>query len=188
MKGLKLTKTSWLILSAGIFIVVLVGLGLTRSQQLEEQTKLEEELTLSTMRVDKIQVTQLRPQLDELQQRISESESQLNEARDRLRQTVVSVDVTDKLFVIAEYCGVELQNVNTSMISSRVIEGIDCYTTSITATFAGELPDIIDFIISLNDGYTTGYVQSTQISIPDESSDNEPTADIQMVVYSYKGN
>ena len=188
MKGFKLSKTSWLILSAGIFIVVLAGLGLTRSQQLEEQTKLEEDLTLSTMRVDKIKVTQLRPQLDELQQRIEESESQLNEAKDRLRQTVVSVDVTDKFFVITEYCGVELQNMSTSVISSRTIEGIDCYTTSITATVTGELPNIIDFIISLNGGYTTGYVQSTQISIPDESSDNESTVNIQMVVYSYERN
>ena len=46
MKGLKLSKTSWLILSAGVFIVVLAGLGLTRSQQMKEQTKVADELNL----------------------------------------------------------------------------------------------------------------------------------------------
>jgi len=188
MKGLKLSKTSWLILSAGIFIVVLAGLGVTRSQQLQEQTQLDEELSLSSMRVDSIQVADLRPQLEELQQRLEESEAQLIEVKDRLHQTVVSADVTDKFFVIAEYCGVEIMNLGTTQKSTHAVEGISCSTISITTTVEGEVASIIDFIISLNDGFTTGNVQSAQISIPEDSSDSEPLASIQMVVYSYEGN
>lgn len=187
MKGLKFSKTGWLILSAGIFVVILAGLGVTRSQQLTEQTKLEEELSLSTMRVDTIQVSHLRPQLEELQQRLDESESQLNEVQDRLRQTVVSVDVTEKFFAIAEYCDVVIQNLTNTTISTDTIQNINCYETSISATVTGELEDIVDFLIGLNEGYTTGYVQSTQISIPDESSDKQPSANFQIVVYSYEG-
>ncbi|MBA7638737.1 hypothetical protein ES703_46393 [subsurface metagenome] len=187
MKGLKLSKTSWLILSAGIFVVVLAGLGVTRSQQLKEQSTLEEKLGLSTTRVNTIQVSHLRPQLEELQQKLDESESQLNEVRDRLRQTVVSVDVTEKYFAIAEYCDVVIQNVNTTTISSDVIEGINCSKISISSTVTGEVENIIDFLISVNEGYTTGYVQSVHISIPDESGDSEPSASFQIVVYSYEG-
>lgn len=187
MKGLKLSKASWLILSAGIFIVILAGLGVTRSQQLKEQTQLDEELNLSTMRVDTIQVTGLRPQLEELQQKIEEGEALLTDAKDRLRQTVVSADVTDKFFVIAEYCGVEIMTLGTTQKSTHAVAGIDCSTISITTTVEGELADIIDFIISLNEGFTTGNVQSAQISIP-EDTDSLPTAGLQMVVYSYEGN
>jgi len=187
MKGLKLSKTGWLILAAGVFVVILAGLGLTRSQQLKEQSKLEEELSISTMRVDTVQISHLRPQLDELHQKIDESKSQLNEVKDRLRQTVVSVDVTEKLFAIAEYCDVVVYDMANTTISFATIEGVDCLETSISAIVNGEVEDIVDFLIGLNDGYATGYVQSVQITIPDDSSDNEPSAYFQMVVYSYEG-
>ncbi len=193
MKGLKLSKTSWLILSAGIFVVVLGSLGVTRSQQLNEQNKLEEELNLSTARVEKMQTTDLRPQLEELQQKINESQSQLNEAKERFRQMIASVDVVDKFFAIAENCNVQINSISNSSISSNKFEGIECSSTSIGATVIGDTSDIIDFVISLNDGYTTGYVQSVQLNIPEESDEDDEdedtsvTATIQMIIYSYEG-
>ena len=54
MKLLKLSKTSWLILSAGVFIVVLGSLGIARSQQLQEKGTLDEELRLSTQTLEKL--------------------------------------------------------------------------------------------------------------------------------------
>src|SRR3972149_2585110 len=98
MKGLKLSKTGWLILSAGLFIVILAGLGLTRSQQLKDQTKADADLTLSTTKLDKLQFADLQQKYEDLQQKTEESQAQLKEAKDRLRQTVVSVDVVDEFF------------------------------------------------------------------------------------------
>lgn len=187
MKRLRLSKASWLILSAGIFIVVLAGLGVTRSQQLKEQTQLEEELNLTTMRVEQLQATELRPQYEELLQRVEEGEAQLKDAKDRMRQTVESVDVTEKFFIIAEYCGVTIMRMNTTPISKHSVESVECSTISVTTFVEGEVPNIIDFIISLNDGFTTGYIETAQIIIPDESSDEVPTATVQMTVYAYKG-
>lgn len=187
MKGLKLSKTGWLILSAGIFIVILAALGVTRSQQLEEQAQLDEELSLSTTRVEKLQVADLRPQLEALQQRIEENEAQLTEAKDRLRQTVESTDVTEKFFLVAEYCGVKIMTLSTSRISKQVLTGIECNMISISTSVEGEVPNLIDYIISLNKGFTTGYIESAQITISEEPTDVS-TASIQMVVYTYKGN
>jgi hypothetical protein len=187
MKGIKLSKTSWLILSAGIFVVILGGLGVTRSQQLKEQSKLEEDLGLSTTRVDNIHVEHLRPQLEELQLKLDETKSQLDEAVDILHQSVVSVDVTEKYFAIAESCGVVIQNISNTTISTGTIEGISCNTISIHASVTGELEDIVDFLISLNENYATGYVQSTQISNTSGSPNGESTASFNMIVYSYEG-
>ena len=189
MKGLKLSKTSWLILSAGIFSVILVSLGVTRSGQLKEQNRLEEELTISTVRVEKIEMTDMRPQLDELERRLVEAESQRSEAAARLNQMIDSVDVTDKFFAIAGHSNVVINTISNSLLSPQSINGVNCATISIGAGISGDTSDIIDFIISLNDGYTTGYVQSAQINIGDESSDNNTLANasIQMIVYSYEG-
>lgn len=187
MKGMKLSKTSWLILSAGLFVVILAGLGVTRSQQLQEQTKLDEELAISETRLNKLQVTEMNQRLAELQEQLEESEARLTEAKDRMRQTVESIDVTDKFFVIAEYSGVEIMNITTSEIQSGNVESISAATINISAYVTGELDDLIDFVINLNSGYTTGVVTAADITIPEEDDESQPSASLQMIIYSYEG-
>jgi len=186
MKFLKLSKASWLILAAGVFVVVLAGLGITRSQQIQEQDKLDQDLGISHKSLDNIQVTDLKARLDELQQKTDEEQLQLDEARSRLDKTVVSVDVTDEFFSIADYCGVLVMTMSTSPISNNKYEGIGLQMTSLSATAKGDLENVIQFVISLNNDFTTGLVRSFQIEIP-QDAENVPTVNVQMVIYSYEG-
>jgi hypothetical protein len=191
MKGIKLSKISWLILSAGLFLVILVSLGVTRSGQLKEQNRLEEELSISTARVEKIETTDMRPELDEALRRVDEAKSQRDEAAQRLNQMIESVDVTDKFFAIAGHNNIQVNTLSNTQLSSESVNGVNCATISIGASVSGDISDIMDFIISLNDGYTTGYVQSVQINTSVETSDNNTptptTANLYMVIYSYEG-
>jgi hypothetical protein len=186
MKGIKLSKTSWLILAAGVFIVILAGLGLTRSQQLSEQTLLDEALAATTSRLSMLEVSQLQLEEAELQQRLDETMVEFEDVKDRLRQTVVSVDVTDELFRIAEYSDVEIMSMMSSAQADGKLGPISCLTTSISANIRGNTSDLIDFVLNLNSGYTTGIVRSVNISIPEETSDNS-TAAITLSIYSYEG-
>jgi hypothetical protein len=183
MKKLKLSRASWLILSAGIFIVVFAGLGLTRSQQLQERTQLEEELSINEMRLNQFNVAQLQQQRDELQKQINDSTWKLNLAKYKLRATVESIDVTDEFFLIASKCDVTVNSISSSSIGNDNLKGIGCSTISLSASVSGELSDIINFVISLNHDYTTGYVRSVQIGVCEEVS----SAGIQMIIYSYEG-
>lgn len=191
MKGLKLSKTSMLILSAGIFIVVLASLGLTRSQQVQEQTKLDEELSITEVRLSNVQIAQLLQQQAELQAQIDESTIQLTEAKNRLRQTVESIDVTDEFFSIAHDCDVLINNISTTTITTEELEGVNCSLIAIDSLVTSDVSNLIDFVISLNTDYTTGVVKSVQISIPETSEESEgcerPSAVVRMVVYSYEG-
>jgi hypothetical protein len=209
MKGIKLSKTSWLILSGGVFIVMLAGLGVTRSQQLQEQSRMNEELSLYQTRLDKIDVTDLRRQSGDLKQQIDEGRTQLEEAKARLRQTVVSVDVTDELFKIAGFSGVTVMTLTTSTISSKELEGIGLSMISLSVQAKGDLDKIVDFVVNLNNDYATGYVKSAQITVPLTDggdagvsgeqaggtgeggtgglAESEATVAVQMVVYSYEG-
>ena len=186
MKGIKLSKTSWLILAAGVFIVILAGLGLTRSQQLDEQNQLDEALASSTARLNMLEVSQLKLEEAELQQRLDETMVEFDEVKDRLRQTVVSVDVTDELFRIAEYSDVEIMSMMSSAQSGGKLGPIPCLTTSISANIKGSTSNLIDFVLNLNSGYTTGIVQSVNISVPEGTSDNS-TAAITLFIYAYEG-
>lgn len=215
MKGIKLSKTSWLILSAGVFVVILAGLGVTRSQQYRDQNRMNEELSISETRLNSIDVTDLRRQVENLQSQVDEGRTQLEEAKQRLKQTVISVDVTDELYKIAAYSGVTVTQMTTSPISPNKLEGIGLSMTLLTAQASGDLDKLVDFVINLNNGFSTGYLSSAQIIVPppnggpaeeieepeepvepaDEGDEEEtgaeeetePKVSIQMVVYSYEG-
>lgn len=184
---MKLGKTSWLILSAGIFIVVVASLGLTRSQQIQEQGQLDEELSIAEMRLNQLQVKQLRQQQEELQGQLDESKIQLMAAKDKLRQTVESINVTDEFFEVAQSCGVEVASISSSSIESEKLGGIICSVITLNAVVAGEVPNLISFVIKLNNDFTTGIVKSAQISIPEATNPDEPSANIEMTVYAYEG-
>jgi hypothetical protein len=188
MKFIKLTKTGWLILAAGVFVVVLASLGVTRAQQLNQKSKLDADLSNSTQVLEKLQVTDLRQQLDDLQQKVEEGEVLRDEAAQRLNETVVSVDVSDELFTIANYCGVTVMNLVTTPIRQGQLEGIGLDSTTMNIHVDGDLPNLVNFITSLNNDYTTGIVKSYQISVPMSSGNASPSANIQIIIYSYEGN
>jgi hypothetical protein len=186
MNRLKLSKTSWLILSAGIFVVILAGLGLTRSQQLREQTELDEALGISTARLNTLEVSELEMEEAILQQRLDESTAEIVEAKERLRQTVVSVDVTDEFFRIAEYSNVEVYNYGSTAQAIGKLGSVGFLITTINANVKGSTAELINFVINLNNGYTTGIVQTVSISIPEYTEEKESSATINMIVYSYE--
>ena len=187
IKELKLSKTSRIFLSAGIFIVIVGSLGLTRSQQLREQNQMDEELSVAQMRIDKLQVKHLQQQKEELQEKLDESILQLAASKDSLRQPVESIDVTDEFFAVAYSCGVEVVSISSSNIKNDELGDIGCFTTTLNAGVAGDVPDLISFVISLNNDFTTGIVKSAGISIEETLDDGKSSAVIMMVVYTYEG-
>lgn len=184
---MKLTKTSWLILSIGIFIVVVIGLGLTRSQQFHERDQLDEKLSIAEKRLNNLQVKDLREEQEALQGRLDESTRQLMAAKDSLRQPVESIDVTDEFFAVAYSCGVEVMSISSSGIKSEKLGDLACSVISLNARVTGEVSNLISFVIKLNNDFTSGVVKSAQMSIPETVYEGEASAGIQMVVYAYKG-
>ena len=188
MKYLKLSKTSWMILAAGIFIVALAGLGFTRSQQSKEQARLNDELEMSQVTLAGMRIDELQTQLSDLEQAAAEEQADLDLASNLLDQTVVSVDVTDEFFSIASACGVLVINISTSPITPNIYEGLGLSATSLSAAMEGEVANLIDFVEALHTGFSTGQVKMAQIEIPPSSSNETATANIQMTIYSYEEN
>jgi regulator of replication initiation timing len=184
---LKLSKTSWLILSIGVFVVVVAGLGLTRSQQLQAQTQLNEELGVAEMRLNKLGVEELRLEQEDLQRQLDERTIELDEAKNKMRQTIESIDVTDEFFEIAESCYVQINSISSSEIRDEKYANINCSMITLNAIVEGEVSDIIDFVIKLNSEFTTGIVESAHISIPEITDEEEPEINVNMVVYTYRG-
>ena len=184
---MKLSKTSWLILTIGVFLVTLASLGLTRSQQLHEQDQLNQELSVDKMRVDNFQFEQLSYQQEELKKQLNETISQLKAARAMLSQPNESIIISDTLFEIARACDVEVIEVSSSVRTSRDLEGVTCSVLPLTMRVEGEVPNLINFVTRLNGDLTIGVVKSAEITIPEAIDEDKPSANIQLVVYSYQG-
>ncbi|MCX7912653.1 MAG: hypothetical protein N2506_06835 [Dehalococcoidales bacterium] len=190
MKRLKLGKAFWLALVAGVFLIMLAGLGITRSQQVQEEEKLQQEIDSGMKNLQKLQVTGLTQQLDDLKRKLAMEKERLAEVKGRLDRTVVSADVVDELFAIADYCGVTVMAVNMSPVQASDYHGVSLLATTLSASATGALDSIISFVVSLNNDFTTGVMRSFSISLPapEEAAQQEslPVVTLQMTIYSYE--
>ena len=150
MKGLKLSKTSWLILSAGLFVVVLAGLGMTRSQQLQQLSTSTDQLQIATARLNKLDTAGLKAQAATLEQQVTVGKSDLQDAISRLNKSVVSADVAEEFYNIADSSGVTVKSFTSSPISSNHLQGIPVSATNISGAVSGTLQQVIAFISNLN--------------------------------------
>ena len=67
---MKLSKTSWIIITIGIVVVAFGSLGLARHQQVLEQTQLRVELSMAGTRLKNIQIKPLQSRNSELQEQL----------------------------------------------------------------------------------------------------------------------
>jgi len=203
---LKLSKTSWIILTVGIFLITFTCLGLARSQQVLEQGQLDEELSLAEWRLDQIQFEELYSQQEELEEQLSQVVSELEAARAILSQSTGSIVASDTLFDIAEVCGVTITEISSLDPAPKDLEGVTCSLLPLTVRIEGNVPSLIRFTTMLNNDFTTGVVNSVGINVPEvieddgetdeesieeQSSEEEPevvekpTAYISLVIYTY---
>jgi hypothetical protein len=182
--NMKISKASWMILAAGVFIIILAGLGMTRSGQINEYDTLVTDFNLASTRLNNQQTGNIQTEINEYSQQLIDVKDQAEEAKRKLDQTVVSVDVAEKFYEIADYCGITVGSLNTSTIAYQSYSGIPCYTVSVAATLTGEKQKLIDFVIALNNTFTTGYVTAAGFAINEDDLSN---INIQMTVYSRTG-
>lgn len=184
MKKIKinLSKTSWIILSVGVFIVVLAGLGVTYSQQLKENSEANDELELTEMKLAQYNIEELQQQENALHALFDASSSQYDSGRTIFQQSIESIDVTYRCYYIASLSNVEIIDIGTTEVNEAEFVNLDCNKILIQVKVRGELADMVNFIININEGFNTGYIESVQTVI-----EETPYTSIQIVVYSYRG-
>ena len=184
---MKLSKTSWLLLTIGIFIITFAGLGVVRYQQVHEENRLNEEIALAEAKLNEFQLEQLSYQQGELEKQLSQATSQFETVKAMLSQPTGSIAVSGLLFDSAETYGVEVTELSSSGLVSDELEGVPCSILSLTARVEGDVSDLISFITELNGDLATGVVKSVEISIPGTTSEEKSSANIQLVIYTYQG-
>ena len=184
---MKLSKKTLLVIAAGVFIILLASLGVVRFQQAQEQNRLNEQLSLAQSKLGEIELETLSSRQAELDEKLSQAASQCEEVEAILSQPIDSTTACGILFDIADAHALEVPKISSSAAYSEVLEG-DTYTViSLNVTIQGDVPDLVSFVTDVNNYLATGVVKSVKISVPEPDSEEDPLADINLVVYTYQG-
>ena len=190
---MRISKTTWLVLVVGIFIIAAASLSVAYFQRDNEQAQLSEELDIAQARLDKIQIEPLISQKGELQEQLIYTVSKLEDARDTLSQYMPSIIAGGNLFDIADECGVKIMEMRSSGMSTGSLADINCAMLPFMLYIeAEEVDQVIDFVVRLNTDFATGVVKSVELTYPDindeDATGEEPiTARIEMQIYTYEG-
>lgn len=200
---MKLSKTSWLILTSSILVVAFVSVGAARSQKIDEQNRIQEELAVAELRLSELQLDEFSAQLEELEEQLSQIISQSKAIEDALSLPTENIAASGALFDIAETSGVEITEIGSSEPVRDDLEGITYSALSFTVRVEGDTSSLNDFIIALNDNFKIGAVKSVEINIPEAIEDGgetgeepaegeteeleRPSASIRLVIYTYQG-
>ncbi len=183
----KLSKKSWLGLAIGVLAIALFTLGGLRSQQMQQESQLQGQLTLTQSKTKGVQLEQLSQRQAELERQLSQNAAQSQTARAVLSQPIDSIALSSTLFDIAKSCRVIVIEISSPGITSTKLEGITFTTLTVTTKLEGEIADLISFTTNLNNKLPTGYIKSAAISAEGNTEGEKPTATIQVVMYSSKG-
>ena len=188
---MKLSKKAQIVLGVGIFIVLVGSLGMLYSQQGQEQSRLNQELDVAQLRLDKHPLDEFSFQIRELEWRLAQAESRISAAKDGLRQSVDSIEATETLLQVVEAQDVGIIEINSSDLSSEDLEGSAYSVLVLKVVVEGDVPELVHFISVLSSKFPTGVLESVEITDPavteGEAGSTEPSASLSLRIYSYEG-
>ncbi len=197
---MNISKSTLISLAVGIFVIMVAGLGVVYFGQGQEQSRLNEELSLAQLNMLKLegypaQLQQLVSQHKELENKLTQTESQINTAKASLDQSLGSIEASGALFEIADTSNVEVTEISSPGINTTTLEGITLSSIRLIVTAEGEVFDLIDFVYNWTKQYPTGVVQSVEMTIPKtiagelepevEEEEKMPSVIVNILIYSY---
>ncbi len=208
---MRLSKATWLVLGIGIIIVIVASLAFNYAQQGQEQSQLNQDLSLAKLRLEKYLSEPPPSEKEELESQLAQARSQLEATKASLSQPIESIEETDTLFDIAEDCNVEIFEINSSFLTSETLENVTYSALPLNVIARGDVPNLINFVLKWTEQYPTGAVDSVEITAPktideveeaeeegaeEEGAEEEqaeevepvkPSAELSLSIYTYEG-
>jgi len=194
---MKLSRTAWLILGFGIFIIAIGVLGWVCIQKGGEQGQLDNSLSLAQATLPKVisERADLERQLPQLESELAQAESLLNGVKARFPESVESIEYDEVLFEIADDCDLEITNLTASEPSDEEIEGITYSITSFEVEVEGTVAHILDFINTIatseyspnETNFINAIIKEVNMEVFEPGAGGKASAIINLAIYGYQG-
>jgi hypothetical protein len=160
---MKLTKTSWIILIVGLLVIAAGTLGWMYSQRLDQQRQVEEQLSAAQKKLALIKLDDLNDQKDQFTKQIKELNALLAEKKNRLKAPVDGIKTTDEILAKAKSYRIDILEMSSPGLSGEQLAGTELETLAISIRFIGNINDIVNFAINLNELYPTSIENLVQL-------------------------
>ena len=185
---MKLSKTAWIILLVGIFIIAIGSLYWLYLQEGPKQEELNAQLSAVQAQLPNLaeQRASLESTLTELEDNLAQATSQLKTAKAAFPDLVESIEVDELLFGIANDWGLEITSLTASeprdyrvkveMEAEDIeMEDVTYLVTSFTIDVKGEVTDILNFIHTIvnHRDFDTATVELVNIVVPEPLTEAE---------------
>lgn len=214
---MRLSRTAWLILVIGVFVIAFAGLYMIYLREQQAQEPLNEALAVAQTVLPKLttEATNLENALTEMEDRLAQAKSHLQTAKAIFpTRRVESIEVDEVLFGIADNWDIEITNLTATEPGDQIVpveveiedievEDIDFTVTTFTVQVKGAVADILDFIHTIvnHQDFDSATVELVNIVVPEpltlaekEGKSEEdieeaeiPSATLTLTIYNYQG-
>ncbi len=174
---MRLSKTAWLILGVGIFVIAFGSLYAVYSQQSRAQEQLNDSISVAQATLAKdvsekedwdSQLAQLESQLSEREGKLADAELLLISAEASLPESVESIEYDEILFGIADSYNLEITSLTAAESSDQEVEDINFSVIPFAVNVRGEVIDILNFIntIATSEDFITATIEVVNMQVP----------------------
>jgi len=193
----RLSKTAWIVLGVGIFIIGFAALYMLYSQQDSEKQQLENNLVLAqaetiTTATEKRnaenELTKVEGTLAQLESNLDQAILQLNGSKINFPNSVESIEYDERLFSIARSWGLVVSSLTASEPGQESVEDITFSITNFTVNVKGQVDDILGFVntISIDPYFVSGTIRTVNLNVPGDIDVIEnASATIALTIYGY---
>lgn len=188
---MKISKIGLWILGIGIFVIASVVMVALHASKSGEATQLEEnlELTQSVLNALVADREELTGQLAEMENDLESAETAYFQSQIKFPDEVASIEYDEEIFSIADDNGLEVINLTASEPRENEVEEIFFVNTIFEVEVRGTVSHILNFIDDVVNGeyFDSADVETIAMEVPTAEEEKEPSAVIEIIIYSYEG-
>ena len=204
---MKISKTSWIVLLVGIFLIMSASIGWIYYQQLQQEKGIESEIAAARQALAVITFDNLNEQKAAINDEIENTNKAISDIQQDLYSEIYSINITELILSEAQGQDIAVKEMSSSGQTAALLGGIPFNSIKIDISLEGALIDIKTFVERLNERFpnsVTEYVQMDRLDVETESEEDPestPTpipeietgamdlmkGKISLTIYSYEG-
>lgn len=184
-------------MALGIVLIAGISLGMSRSQQAEQQKQLTEKLAQAKAKLATINIDELTGQKNRLTQQVEQYSTQTESVKQNLFAAEDDIEATDIILESARSFQVEVVTITSPGANFGELQGTQCRILPMKIQLNGDIDKLADFIYNLSQIFPTSIIQEVRLNNEEPSTsgagEKQPatagttSADISLVIYSYEG-
>ena len=188
---MKLSKTAWWILGLGFFVIAAAVLMMLFTGQSGDAKQLEDNLAVTQTFLIKLNADkeELNNQLIQLESQLDEVEAAYRQNKANFPNTVASIEYDEELFFIADDYNLEVWSLTASEPSGINVDEVLFDNTTFEIEVRGAVSNILSFINNVATGgyFDSATVELINIEVPEPGENKQPSAKIEIIIFSYEG-